>query len=307
MGARNLTAENTIGPGGSQEERDRTRLSLAAAFVAAIIVRVAVAWYCGAAQPQEIRYITIARGIISGQGFTGLDTRYPDIIQPPLYPMLLAAAFLLPGPELALARGVSAMMGALLVLTGGAIARRTMGDRTARRTGWIIAFYPLLAHISGVAITESTFTALVTGSLLVLWTALDAPAGSMRRFIHMTGVGLMLGLAYLTRPEGLAYVAAAAFIVVMTAILSSAPLAARARGALAIVWLLIGFSLAATPYLVWVRSQTGRWLLSPKAALVEVKMGKGRIVLFGFRPQYRGQSLATIPLLFNAILTSKSD
>lgn len=41
--------------------------------------------------------------------------------------------------------------------------------------------------------------------------------------------------------------------------------------------------------------------LAGKAALVSVRMGKGKIVLFGFRPQYRGQSLATFPLLFNAI------
>ena len=45
----------------------------------------------------------------------------------------------------------------------------------------------------------------------------------------------------------------------------------------------------------------GEEKLAGKAALVEFTVGKGKIVLFGFRPQYRGQSLATFPLLFNSI------
>ena len=45
--------------------------------------------------------------------------------------------------------------------------------------------------------------------------------------------------------------------------------------------------------------------LNGKAAMVESVMGTGRVYLYGFRPQYRGQSMATQPLIWYAMLRGK--
>jgi hypothetical protein len=45
----------------------------------------------------------------------------------------------------------------------------------------------------------------------------------------------------------------------------------------------------------------GEKLIAGKIALAEVPFGKGRIVLFGFRPQHRAQTWGTFPFIWNAI------
>lgn len=51
------------------------------------------------------------------------------------------------------------------------------------------------------------------------------------------------------------------------------------------------------------------WVLGPehvagKPAIVEARVGQGSVTLFGFQPNYRGQSMATWPILFRALVGS---
>ncbi len=46
--------------------------------------------------------------------------------------------------------------------------------------------------------------------------------------------------------------------------------------------------------------------IAGRGAIAAVRHGRGRVILFGFKPQYRGQTIATYPLIFNALRSAQA-
>jgi 4-amino-4-deoxy-L-arabinose transferase-like glycosyltransferase len=261
-----MAAEDTRGSEVPPREaaKRNDRLFLAGVFLVALGIRLVAAWASGVAAPQEIRYITIAQGILSGRGFSGIDARFPDLIQPPVYAVLIAFSLIFCSHPLAAARGLSAIMGALLVLPLSAITKRLFSDATARRTAWLIAFYPLLVHISALCMTEPTFSVFVALTVLLV---VKGTSGEREKLCFGLA-GVFLGLGFLTRPEGIADTAATCALLFYWAW--------RRRGmsfgrALAVaMYPGVICMVVAAPYWIWLHGKTDTWLLAPKVALTEV-------------------------------------
>ena len=46
----------------------------------------------------------------------------------------------------------------------------------------------------------------------------------------------------------------------------------------------------------------GEKLIAGKTALIDASLGKGHVILFGMRPQFRAQSYQAFKLFFNALI-----
>ncbi|HEY0404996.1 MAG TPA: glycosyltransferase family 39 protein [Pyrinomonadaceae bacterium] len=212
---------------------------------------------CGFEQvisPDGVQYVSLGRALMAGNFRAGLSPYWP-----PLYPLLTGLSSLVfHDPEFA-GRFVSVVAGSLLVIPCYRLMRNWHGERAAVVGASLIALHPLLIYYSTVLLTESTYTLLFTCGVLAGWTALSS--GRSRAFLL---AGLTLGACYLLKPE-----AAGFLLLLLVPTLcrklfdKSSSFKTCARNALL---LCAGFLLLATPYVLYLRAQTGAWTLSGKMA-----------------------------------------
>ncbi|RIK55915.1 hypothetical protein DCC62_30855 [candidate division KSB1 bacterium] len=213
--------------------------------------RYAVGW-------DEPHYLNLAASFIAGEFKNWLHPFWS-----PMYPMLAGLmAALISEVELA-GRLVNVICGTLLLWPIYRLGVDLVGRASALCAAAVLALYPPMAFASTSALAEPSYMLFASLGVWSGWEALKR--GSLLRAF---GTGVFIGLAYLTRPEGVGFLIV---YCVFVSLLFGVQLFQKQKNAAlklgviaALAWLLTAF-----PYIFYLHGETGRWTLSAKGAAVQ--------------------------------------
>ncbi|HVP81210.1 MAG TPA: glycosyltransferase family 39 protein [Thermodesulfobacteriota bacterium] len=196
-------------------------------------------------------YGFVARDFLKGDFVKGLSSAFP-----PLYPFLI---FLFSPDAMHVeitGRLLSLFFGTFALIPLFYLVKEAIGREGAILTGLLYAFHPYLVTSSGMLLTEATYWGLLTSSVYFFWTGLQKQRGW-----RIALSGCFLGLAYLTRPEGIGYV-----LVYLAWVIVDGVLRKEWLKKLMLMGILIPSVLIfVIPYVMSIHQETGQWLISKKA------------------------------------------
>lgn len=219
-----------------------------------------VLWLPRTLRWDEPAYLLIGRELWAGRGFT--LTGLPELHYPPLFPALFGGTWKLLGDPEAAAELWFVVAGALLVLPVYGLAARAFGHRVAVAAAVLTAVYPGLTTsvLYWGTMTEPVFLLLLYSAA---WLAQSGVARADARYL--LGAGLLLGTAYLGRPESVGWLATLALATAGVPTLAGRLRPRRTATHLAA--LVLGFAVLALPYVAYLHRHTGRWMLSGKVGI----------------------------------------
>ena len=182
----------------------------------------------------------------------------------PLYP-ILGAIFSLPGWPVEIgARLASLVLSAALFWAVAGLARQLTSRTTALVALLLLTFSPPLIHLSIAVLTEPTYMAIVYIGLWLVW---------IRR-VHLstrtaTLLGVVFALSFLTRTEGIVYLAAVPFLLAVLHLLAREPNRIQ-HPLLKVALFVIAFSLVAAPQIVLVSKALGSFAINGRQVWVLV-------------------------------------
>jgi asparagine N-glycosylation enzyme membrane subunit Stt3 len=216
--------------------------------------------------------VLMAQGIAmdsAGYGFMARDFLKGDFIKGlsstlhPLYPILIA----LISPDSAhveiAGRLISLFWGTFTIIPLYYLVKETIDQKVAIFSALFYTFHPYLVTYSGMLLTEATYWGLLVLSVYFFWTGLKK-----ENAWRMTLAGSFLGLAYLTRPEGIGYV-----LVYLAWIVVNGVLKKKWFKQFVLMGVLIPSAfIFVIPYVLYIHQETEQWLLSKKAVEIQSQL-----------------------------------
>ncbi len=224
-------------------------------FLIAFLIRLSFLKYYHAPLTGDAAiYGKIAWGIKSGHGL-----HWWSVVWSPFYPfMIFLFSFVVRTLETA-TFAVSLFLGSLVAVPFFFLAKKLFNYQSAYLGSLLVAFFPACVVISAVPLSEATYTFFLLITLLSAWLLI-----SKRSYLHAFLFGILSGICYLTRPEFL--VAFAFLLLVFVIIEMKKQIRKRSQSFVLLLISLIGFLILAFPYINFMHSQSGHWILSGKTA-----------------------------------------
>ena len=172
-----------------------------AALVAGFLLRLAIGSTDDAAATDETAYLRSGLSLVHGEGFE--RDGQPELHFPPLVPVLLGLSSELVSDPHTGTVWVTIVAGTALIVPLALLARHLSGPTAGATTAWVAAVAPGLSTtlVNRGAGSEAVYALLVVTAVWLVVAARDEQG--WRHRLRIAAAGTMVGLAYLTRPEGL--------------------------------------------------------------------------------------------------------
>jgi Dolichyl-phosphate-mannose-protein mannosyltransferase len=269
----------------SSSPRRRRVLLVVAALAVGFALRVAIATTDDAPATDETAYLRSGISLVEGHGFA--RNGRPELHFPPFVPFLLgASAEVFDDPHTGTVV-LTCLSSTALLLPLTLLSRRLAGPTAAVATAWVAALAPGLSTTltNRGAGTEAPYTLLVVTA--VWWVVSGLDRQGRARLLRLAGAGLLIGFAYLTRPEGLFFAVPLGLAIVLFCARRGLTFATnghdeagggaggrRWRPGAALVPAVafsIPIAVCVVPYAGYLHTHTGSWQLSAKTQDVSIE------------------------------------
>ena len=263
----------------------RAALALLLLLVVAAAVRV-VAWQRTAVLFND-GPIFLAMAEAIGEGRWDAVRAHPFH---PLYPALVALSSPVFDSLEAAAVSVSILGGLLMVVGVFAFARAAFDSTVAWLSAWTVALHPWAVDFSSDVMSDGLYGGLFLVGVALVFRLLQRPTPRLG-----IAVGLVTGLAYLVRPEGIGLMGVALVLLIARGLREPGCLR-RARASA--VALGLTTAIVMSPLLVPLVYETGELRLTRKKSVAGLASGESglRLAAPATNARLEGQSLAPIPL-----------